>query len=182
MKALLIIDIQNDYFPGGANPLTGSKEAGLNAKRLLDFFRLKKWNIIHVQHLSKSSSFFVEGTMGAEIQKDLMPAAGEKHIIKQHPNAFRETDLAEYLESRGIDKLVVCGMMTHMCIDTSVRAAKDKGYEIDLIHDACATKDLKWNEQIIPASQVHMSYLAALKGNFADMWSTQEYVERAKIE
>ncbi len=180
MKGLLIIDIQNDYFEGGANPLSGSEEACRNAKKVLGFFRMQKHPVVHIQHITKSSNFFIKGTIGAEIHKDLLPLESEKLIIKHFPNAFRETDLQEYLESKGIENLVVCGMMTHMCIDTTVRASKDKGFEIELIHDACATKDLSWHDTIIPAEHVHSAFLAALKGSFAKVLNTEQFIQEQK--
>ena len=142
MKALLIIDIQNDYFPGGANPLKGTKEALANAIKLLTWFRKNNMFVIHVQHTSKTSSFFIEGTTGADIHEELQPINGEVHLIKHYPSAFRETRLKQVLDDAGIKRLVICGMMTHMCIDTTVRAANDLGFSVELIQDACATKDL----------------------------------------
>jgi len=175
MKALLIIDIQNDYFPGGANPLEGTEEALANAKKLLVWFRKNNKPVIHLQHTSKTSSFFKEGTKGAEIHGELKPIDREVHLIKHYPSAFRETRLKQVLDDTGIKQLVICGMMTHMCIDTTVRAANDLDYEVELIHDACATKDLKWKESIIPGANVHMAYLAALNGTFARILSTEEF-------
>lgn len=73
-------------------------------------------------------------------------------------------------------KLVVCGMMSHMCIDTSVRAARSHGYDITLLHDACATRDLSWNGKTIPAATVHEAFMAALHGAFADVRTTGDFL------
>ena len=72
-----------------------------------------------------------------------------------------------------ITELVVCGMMTHMCVDTTVRAAKDLGYLVTLISDACATKDLEWNGRKLPASLINDVYMASLNGRFATVMSSQ---------
>jgi nicotinamidase-related amidase len=171
MKALVLIDIQNDYFERGANPLVGSDKASEMARQVLFFFRKENLPVIHIQHISvkKDSNFFLEGTSGIGINVKVAPITGEKIFIKHFPNAFMETGLKEYLSSIETKDLVVCGMMTHMCIDSTVRSAKDAGYKIQLIGDACATKDLKWNDEVIPASYVQSSFLSALNGSFADV-------------
>ncbi|MDD5363314.1 MAG: cysteine hydrolase family protein [Ignavibacteria bacterium] len=164
MKALLIIDIQNDYFDGGRNPLNGSMQAAENAKKILDKFRNDKLPVIYIQHiaLSPSATFFLPDTKGSEIHELVKPLEGEKIFVKHFPNSFRETGLLEYLRSLNISELVVCGMMTHMCVDATVRAAKDFGFDCTLIGDACATKDMSINDEIIKSEYVHKSFLAAL--------------------
>lgn len=177
--ALLIIDIQNDYFEGGKNELQGSFGASLNARNVLEKFREKKSQIIHVQHISTKpgSTFFLPETEGCKIQVNVQPLENEKVIVKHYPNSFRETDLNIYLQSLGINHLVVCGMMTHMCVDTTVRAARDLGYEITLLGDACATKDLQF-EKVVKAEDVHQSFLAALNGVFAKVENTSDYLKK----
>lgn len=75
-----------------------------------------------------------------------------------------------------ITELVVCGMMTHMCIDTTVRAAKDYGYQITLISDGCATKDLEWNGVTLPATLIQNVYMASLNKKFANVILSSEIV------
>ena len=178
--ALLIIDIQNDYFEGGTNPLSGSEKASENARLVLDRFRDRDLPVIHVQHIATSPSvtFFKPDTEGAEIRNIVKPKGQERLFVKHFPNSFRETGLIEYLKSMNITDLVVCGMMTHMCVDATVRAAKDFGFNIVLIGDACATKDLKINDQAVKASDVHNSFLAALNFTYARVISAKEYLER----
>ncbi len=94
-------------------------------------------------------------------------------IQKRYPNAFRETSLLEHLQSHLISKLTVVGMMTHMCIDTSVRAASDLGFEVTLISDGCATRDLVFDGRTVKAADVQAAYLAALNGSFASVVSSQ---------
>ncbi len=176
-KALLIIDIQNDYFDNGTMPLAGSEEASKNAKRILESFRADRLPIVHIQHIASRSSatFFLPDTKGAEIHDNVKPAGQEKVIVKHYPNSFRETGLLEFLKSRQINDLVVCGMMTHMCVDATVRAAKDYGFNIILIGDACATKDLEINGQTVKAEEVQKSFLAALNYFYSTVVTTQQY-------
>ncbi len=179
--ALLLVDIQNDYFPGGKNPLEGSLEASINAKRALENFRDKKLPIIHIQHHSvrPGSSFFLPGTPGAEIHENVCPLPGEVVITKNYPNSFRQTRLQEILLGAHVDRLVIAGMMTQMCVDATTRAAVDYGYECTLLHDACATKQLSFQGNTIPAQHVHHAFLAALAGMYAKVVSTAEFIEKS---
>lgn len=174
--ALLVIDIQNDYFPGGAMELVGSNEAGQRARKLIEAFRSKALPVIHVQHISTrpGAGFFVPGTSGVEIHPSVAPLDGETIIRKNYPNSFRETPLLQHLRDGKIGRLVIAGMMTHMCVDTTVRAAGDLGFECLLAHDACATRSLSFGGVDVPAESVHAAFLAALNGLFAKVQSVDE--------
>lgn len=175
-QALLIVDIQNDYFPGGAMELVGSTEAGLRAGRLLQVFRAKGLPVVYIQHVStrKGATFFLPGTKGVEIHESVAPRAGEAVFQKHYPNSFRETPLLGHLRELGIDRLVVAGMMTQMCVDSTVRAAADLGFQCALAHDACATRALSFGGTTIPAESVQTAFLAALNGLFAKVESADE--------
>lgn len=172
-KALLVIDIQNDYFPGGKMELVGSPEAARRAAQVQRQFREAGLLVIHVQHiaLSPTATFFLPDTYGAEIHQDVVPVGDEPVIVKHFPNAFRETNLRQLLEQNAVTDLTVVGMMTHMCIDTTVRAASDFGFKVTLVGDACATKDLEFEGRTVPAASVQTAYLAALNGSFASVVS-----------
>ncbi|KAF0166251.1 MAG: Isochorismatase hydrolase [Rhodocyclaceae bacterium] len=174
--ALVIVDIQNDYFPGGAMELAGSIEAGERAEKLAEAFRSKALPVIHVQHLSTrpGATFFVPGTKGVEIHPCVAPREGEAVIQKNFPNSFRDTPLLQHLRDKKITRLVVAGMMTQMCIDSTVRAAADLGFECLLAHDACATKSLSFGGVAVPAASVQTAFLAALNGLFARVQSVDE--------
>ena len=179
--ALLLIDIQNDYFDGGANPLSGSDAASLNAQKLLARFRANSLPIVHIQHHATrpGSTFFVPNTKGAEIHPNVAPlaTATEKLITKHYPNSFRETGLLAHLKTQNITRLVICGMMTHVCVDATVRAAKDHGFDITLISDACATRNLEIQGQPVAAPEVQKSFLAALAYFYATVQTTAEYLK-----
>jgi nicotinamidase-related amidase len=181
-KALIIIDLQNDYFEGGANPLIGSLEASINAKALLKYFREKSLLVVHIQHFSTraGATFFIPNTKGVEIHENVMPVSGEKVITKNYPNSFRETDLLDYLKSNNITDLVICGMMTHLCIDATTRAAKDFGFTCIVIGDACATKDLEIQGESVAANEVQKSFLAALNYFYSTVKDTKEYIMEVK--
>jgi len=179
-KALIIIDIQNDYFDNGKMPLVGSEEACGNAKLLLDKFREKGLPVIFIQHIATrpDATFFLPNTEGAEIHKKISPVLGEKIIVKHYPNSFRETDLMEHLKETQITDLVICGMMTHMCVEATTRAAKDFGFSISVVGDACATKDLEYNGKVVKATEVQLSFLAALNYFYSTVQTTKELLNQ----
>jgi nicotinamidase-related amidase len=174
--ALLVIDIQNDYFPGGAMELEAADAAGAKAGQAIRQFREKNLPVIHVRHLSvrPGSTFFLPGTRGAEIHEAVKPLGGETVIEKNFPNSFRNTDLGTLLQKQEIKNLVVAGMMTHMCVDATVRHAADLGYKITLLGDACATRAQSYAGEKVPARQVHTAFLAALNGFYAKVVDTHE--------
>jgi nicotinamidase-related amidase len=174
--ALLVIDIQNDYFPGGAMELEDADAAGTKAASAVSKFRSDGNPVIHVRHLSvrPGSTFFLPGTKGAEIHAAVTPRAGETVVEKNFPNSFRNTNLKEVLEKQGIKNLVVAGMMTHMCVDASVRHAADLGFKITLLGDACATRAQSYGGEKVAAKQVHAAFLAALNGFYAKVVNTHE--------
>lgn len=174
--ALLLIDVQNDYFPCGRMELEGSPEAALKAAALLKLFREQALPVFHVRHESvqDGATFFLPGTQGADIQKDVLPLAGEVVVTKHYPNNFRETDLLEQLKGANVTRLVVAGMMTHMCVDAGVRAATDFGFECAIVSDASATRALPFREMNIPAAHVHGSFLAALGMVYATVLRADE--------
>jgi nicotinamidase-related amidase len=176
--ALLIIDIQNDYFPGGKMVLEGSREASEKAKQILSLFREKRLPLAHIQHISASpgASFFISGTEGVEIHANVKPVPGELVIRKHYPNSFRDTSLLEHLKREKIDHVVIAGMMTHMCVDATTRAAFDHGFQCTVLHDACATRPLSFNKDIVPAKQVHAAFLAALGAVYAKIISADDFI------
>src|SRR5436190_10097679 len=123
--ALVIIDLQNDYFPGGAMELEGSPAAGAKAGEVLQKFRNENLPVFHIRHLSvrPGATFFLPGTPGAQIHGSVRPREGELVVEKNFPNSFRATALQNHLDQHKIKNLVVAGMMTHMCVDATVRAA-----------------------------------------------------------
>ncbi len=153
--ALLIVDIQNFYFPGDGPGLVNAETASLKAKEILEIFREKNQLVVHVRHKSDK---------GFDIHINVEPLSGEKVITKEEVNSFQNTDLLEYLKSNNISRIVIIGMQTHMCLEAAVRAAHDFGFECIVVHEACATRDLKFNGKIVIAEDVHASTLATIAG------------------
>ena len=180
-QGLIIIDVQKDYFKGGRFELHKPEEACVAVKKVLEHFRSKKLPIYFIQHLSKKGSLFFDPTTdGIDIYKDITPLEGEKVVTKHFPNSFHETTLLEELKKDGVTDLVICGMMTHMCVDTTTRAAKDHGYPVTLISNACATRDAVWNGETIPAETVQSVFLASLNKMFATIVTDDEFLAAEK--
>jgi nicotinamidase-related amidase len=178
-KCLILVDLQNDYFPGGAMELVGIKEAAAHARILLDNFRKTRSPVIHIQHiaLQPGAAFFLPGTDGANINGTVTPLGGETVITKNFPNSFRDTSLLKVLKEAKTDELVISGAMSHMCIDATTRAAFDLGFTCIVAEDACATRDLVFKGKTIRASEVHASFMAALSAPYAKVISTKEITE-----
>lgn len=181
--ALLIIDVQNDYFPGGKMELSGAEKAGKKTKQLLDYYRKNNLPIIHIKHIANQggATFFLPNTLGAEIHSIVKPNKGEKVIVKHYPNSFRETDLLAYLESENIKNLVITGMMTDVCVDATIRAAWDYGFNNTVIGDATATRDRVLYEKTVKADDIQKSFLAgvsALNSLYATVITAEGYIPR----
>ena len=174
--ALLLVDIQNDYFAGGKSELEGSVDAGLRAGELLAMFRRLKLPVVHMQHVSNrpGATFFLPDTDGVRIHESVRPLAGEIVLQKHYPNAFRDKELLVQLGLLHVARLVICGMMTHMCVDATVRAACDYKFECIVAGDACATKALVHWGRTVAAPDVHAAFLAALNGTYAKVMSSSE--------
>ena len=176
--ALLLIDIQNDYFPGGAMELAGMSQAAAGARELLEAFRKARRPVFHVQHLAlgPGAAFFRPGTTGVEINDSVRPLPGEALVRKHYPNAFRDTGLLEVLQSAGVEEVIIAGAMSHMCIDATTRAAFDYGFTCTVIHDACASRDVVFEGRTIPAAQVHGAFMAALGMRYARVISLEDFL------
>lgn len=167
-RALIIIDIQDFYFPGGDAELVHPEAASLNAAKILDFFRNQNELVVHVRHNYEP---------GGSIHRDVAPIEGEKVISKDYANSFRDTDLLEYLRANNIEEIVIAGMQTHMCVEGTTRAAADLGFGCTVISDACATRDLHYGDREIGWEAVHYSTLSTLKSGYAKVLTTSEFLE-----
>lgn len=177
-SAIVLVDIQNDYFRRGRNELYQPEKAAENAARVLSYYRRGGLPVFHVRHINEreGATFFLPDTEGAEIHPSVRPLTGEMVFVKHVPNSFYNTGLAEELIREQIGQITICGMMSHMCIDTTVRAARDFGFTTTVLHDACTTRDLVWDETVISAETVHKAYMASLQGTFATVISTDDFL------
>jgi len=168
--AVLVIDIQKFYFPGGSLPLVEPEKAAANAALLIDNARRQNIPVIFVQH--KSSS-------GMDMPEIIKPLPGEAIFVKEEANSFLGTGLLDHLRKIQTDTLVICGMQTHMCVEAAVRAAHDYGFKVILVHDACATRNLNYEGREVAAGDVQTAVLAAMK-SYATVESTSQWIKSWK--
>lgn len=179
-EALMVIDVQNDYFEGGAFPLYQPEEALANVHLLIERFNDEDQPVYFIQHISRSkeATFFLPDTHGVKLHSSFEPFLSFRHVYtieKAYPNSFLQTVLQAKLQEEKIDQLVISGMMTHMCVDSTARQAKELGYQVKLISDACATRDLSFGQKTVSAVNVQNAFLSALS-SFSEVQSTESYL------
>ena len=174
-RAILVVDIQNEYFPDGALPLVGIEDAVANAAKVIASAREGGDLVVNIRHEAPGASIFVPGSKGVEIHSSVAPAEDEPVIVKNFPYSFRNTNLRDILDANGVTDVVVIGAMSQMCVDATTRAANDFGYATTTVHDACATRDLEFGGVTAPAAEVHTSIMAALAFAYGTVISTEEF-------
>ncbi|AZY95529.1 cysteine hydrolase (plasmid) [Paracoccus sp. Arc7-R13] len=175
-RAVLVVDMQNEYWPTGNLPLQGIEDAAANAARILAHARAKGDLVVNIRHEFPEGELFTPGSKGAEIHKTVEPQGDEPVITKNYANSFRETELKNLLETQGVEEVLVIGAMSHMCVDATTRAANDLGYKTTTIHDACATRDVEFNGATSPAAHVHATIMGALAFLYGDVISTEDFL------
>ncbi|MEP4194381.1 MAG: cysteine hydrolase family protein [Aliishimia sp.] len=174
--ALILIDIQNDYFNGGLMPLDGMDTAAANASRLLSGARARNETLFHIRHIAGSpeAPFFRPGTVGSEIHTTVQPAPNEIVLKKNRPNSFVGTGLEAALHDAGVEHVILCGAMSQMCVDATARAAVDMGFAVTVVSDACAAASVNFAGVGVTSSQVHAAIMAPLAASYGKVVMTQD--------
>jgi nicotinamidase-related amidase len=180
--ALILIDLQNDYFEsfeGAKWQLNNTEKAASNALRILTKFREKNMKIIHVRHefSVENPPFFGPNTQGSKIHDTLTPKENEAQVLKHNVNAFKDTNLKEILNDSNITNVIIVGAMSYMCIDAVTRAASDFGYNCFVSHDACTTSNIEFNGIKIEAPIAHAAFMSALQFAYAKVETTDEILK-----
>ncbi len=170
-RAVVVVDLQNEYLPTGKLPLAGIDDAVAAATGVINAARASGEPVIFVRHegAAADSPIFTPGTENVEIIPAVQPREQEPIIVKHYPNSFRETGLQALLDEQGIAEVVVVGAMSHMCIDATARAAADFGYAVTVVEDACATRDLEFAGRTVAAPDVHAAFMSALAFGYANV-------------
>ena len=178
--AIILIDIQNDYFPGGAWEVPGMEAAAANAARLIDHARTAGMTVIHVRHqaLAENAPFFRAGTQGAEINDSVAPQSGETVVVKHRPNSYVGTDLEALLREAQCQAVILCGAMSQMCIDATARASVDLGFKTTVISDACAARSMRFGSVEVPADMMQAAFMAPLAMSYATVETTEDCLAR----
>ena len=165
--SLVLIDLQNEYLAGPIS-LPGAEAAMANSARLLASARAAGSPVFHVLHRGKAGGLFDRNAERGAIAASVAPLASEPVIEKELPNAFAGTDLRDRLSATGRKNIVLAGLMTHMCISSTARAALDLGFRVTIDASACATRDLPDGRGgTIGAQIIHDVALAELSDRFA---------------
>lgn len=180
--ALVLIDLQNDYFSsveGAKWPLHKTEAAAANALKILDKCRESNLKIIHVRHefAMDNPPFFAPNSNGAKIHESLTPKDGEEQVLKNNVNSFKDTNLKELLDSSNIENVIIVGAMSYMCIDAVTRAASDFGYNCYVAHDACTTSNIEFNGVQVDATLAHATVMSALQFAYANVHTTDEILD-----
>ena len=145
-KALLIIDIQNDYFPGGKYPLWNADATLANIEHAIGAAKAKGVPVILVQHAADPARgiapFFNPGTDGVRIHPSILKAAPDAPVVvKAFADAFVRTDLEKVLAGLGVTELLVCGMMTQNCVTHTAISKSAEKFRVEILPDCCTTVD-----------------------------------------
>jgi nicotinamidase-related amidase len=145
-KALLIIDLQNDYFPGGKFPLWNTDVTLSNIEQAIKSAKAKEVPIVHIQHIANPemgiAPFFNQETDGSKIHPRILEAAPDAPIVvKEFADSFVNTNLEETLSGLGVTELLVCGMMTQNCVTHTAISKSAEKYKVSILSDCCTTVD-----------------------------------------
>ncbi|MFM0210951.1 isochorismatase family protein [Paraburkholderia sediminicola] len=178
--ALLVIDFQNEYFTGSL-PIPNGVNALQNARALVDCADRHGWRVVHVQHIAlPESPLFAANGRNAEICSDIQPKADHLLVKKTSVSVFASTDLAQTLKADGVTHLVICGLMTHACVAGAARDAVPAGFEVVVAADACATRNIEFNDTYsVPHEMLHLSALAEIADTFGSVVSTRDVLSLA---
>ena len=176
--ALVLVDFQEELFTGRLR-LPDGRDALRHAEQLLAWARRSHIAVVHVRNLTRPGSpLFAPDSPTSRIVAALAPRPDELVITKPTGGAFTRTDLDATLRARGIDTLVVAGLMTHLAVAMTAQDAAVLGYAVLVAGDATATRDLPGARRSppIPHQLVHRAALAAIADRFADVLPTREIV------
>ncbi|CAI3960429.1 Nicotinamidase-related amidase (PncA) (PDB:1ILW) [Commensalibacter communis] len=179
-SVLMIIDLQNDYFPNGKFPLPNIESVSEQSKKILETARENSLPIIHIKHEwhSPEAPFFAHASEGSEINEIVKPLDNEHIVVKNYPNSFKETNVKSILDQHQCKNIIIIGAMAQMCVDATVRAGSDLGYDITVIHDAIAAQNSQFDNMNISAKEVHAVFMNALSLGYATVIDTKEIISQ----
>jgi nicotinamidase-related amidase len=181
-RALIVIDVQNEYFDGGALPITDPPptQSLVNIGRAMDKAAERGVPTVVVRHTEQDpdAGMFREGSDGWLLRREVDERPRNHLVEKSLPGSFTDTTLADILASNGIDTVSIVGYMTHMCVDTTARQAAHRGLSVEILSDATGTLALENSGGGATGEELHRSTLVAQGQFFADIVSTDEWLSR----
>lgn len=176
--ALLVIDVQNEYFDGKW-PVPDGDGALNHIEQAIDASQHAGATVIYVQHavLRPERGVFLPGSHGFELHPRLHPRANDPRVVKNYPGSFTKTELEDILRQRGIDTLVISGYMTHMCCDTTAREGFHRDFRVLFLNDATATRDGQHQTLgKIDHRELHRATLITQASTFSQVVPTSELI------
>ncbi|GAA5800286.1 Isochorismatase-like protein [Helicostylum pulchrum] len=178
-EALIVVDVQNDYFPDGKLPTWNPVETAEACAKLIQKFRQEGKEVVFVKHVMKDSqaksyNFLIKGTDGAEIHDSVKPLPTEKIVTKHEVSGFVGTDLKEYLTSKGVKKLVVVGMMIHNCVNATVYSGVAEGFPCIVVEEAVNTMDQPYDGELVKAQDIKKAFLTGIQFGFSTVYKLQD--------
>lgn len=178
-RALLVIDVQNEYFTG-ALPITHPVGHLERILRAMDGAREAGVPVVVIQHgfPQPDKPFFRKGTPGWELHPEVAARPKDHQIEKELPGSFTGTDLEPWLRDRGLDTVAIAGYMTHICCDTTARQAMHRGLNVEFLGDATGTLPLKNAAGEVSAEELQRSILCAQQMMISEVLDTERWLER----
>lgn len=174
-KALLVIDVQNEYFTGKLK-VTYPHNSLKNILKVIDYAKANNILVIGVQHTSLYGDTFIKNTNEWEIYPKVLEKSFDYIIEKNKPSSFHETNLEEILKKENVTEVIISGYMTQMCCDTTAREAFHKGYRVDFLSDATGTIDVKNKVGSISSKDLHKATLITQSLRFSNVISSEEWM------
>jgi nicotinamidase-related amidase len=174
-EALLVIDVQNEYFTGKL-PVTYPSGSFENILKAMDAADDAHMPIVVIQHANPPEApAFAKGTSGWELHEEIKKRPYNLLIEKTLPGSFTGTGLGAWLEKRGITTLTIAGYMTQMCCDTTARQAFHRGYKVTFLSDATGTLSITNSAGTISDSDLHRAILVTQQMRFSTVMTTAEW-------
>ncbi len=173
-SALVVIDFQMEYFDGGKLFIPDGPAAMARANELIAFADAHRMPVFHVQHIGpEGGALFAKGGAQVDIHPDITPGPRHALVHKTTASSFASTDLHQRLQAKGIKTLIICGLMTHMCVSTTARDARPLGYQVLVAGDACATRNIEaWDGGVVDHRALHRAALTEVADSFGEILPT----------
>ncbi|MED0963595.1 cysteine hydrolase family protein [Bacillus paramycoides] len=162
-KALIVIDVQAGMYTAGM-PVHNGEKLLETLQGLIQECRSNSIPVIYVQHNGPKDHPLEKGTDGWKVHAAIAPQEGDSIVEKTTPDSFNKTNLNEVLQEKGIEHVIISGMQTQYCVDTTTRRAFSEGYKVTLVSDAHSTFDT----DVLRAEDIVKHHNVVL-GSFADV-------------
>jgi nicotinamidase-related amidase len=178
-RALLVIDVQNEYFTGKL-PITYPAGSLANVLCAMDAARAHGVPVVAIQHASPQAdaTVFRKGSRGWELHAEVASRPHDVLIHKSLPGSFTGTNLEMWLRERGIGTVVIAGYMTQMCCDTTARQAIHLGFGAEFLSDGTGTLAVKNAAGVVSDEELHRAILVTQQMRFSRVMTTDEWIEQ----